>query len=68
MLLVGSIIGDGATLTGFLAGAMAVGGFLAHARPVLQRQGETEVRVATVIGGLAGLGIAIGVSLGASVL
>lgn len=59
MLLAGSIISGGATLTGFLAGAIAVGGFLGHARPALQRQDEAEVRIATVLGGLAGLGIAI---------
>jgi hypothetical protein len=58
VLPVGSIIEDGATLTGLLAGAMAVGGFLAHARPVLQRRDEVNIRIATVIGGLIGFGIA----------
>ena len=58
MLPVGSIIEDGATLTALLAGAMAVGGFLAHARPVLQRRDEVDIRIATVIGGLIGFGVA----------
>jgi hypothetical protein len=54
----GSIINDGAALVGFMAGAIAVGGFLAHTRPALQGREEQEIRVATVIGGLVGLGLA----------
>jgi hypothetical protein len=59
VLLVGSIVTDGATVTGFLAGAIAVGGFLGHARPVLQRRDELEVRLGMVVGGLLGLGGAV---------
>lgn len=59
MLLLGSIIEDGATLTGFMAGAIAVGGFLGHARPVLQRKGEMDIKVGTVVGGLIGLVVAV---------
>jgi len=58
VLPLGTIINDGATLVGFMAGAIAVGGFLAHTRPVLQRHDEQAIRVATVIGGLIGLGLA----------
>jgi hypothetical protein len=58
VLPVGSIISDGAALVGFVAGAIAVGGFLAHTRPVLQKRGGQEIRVATVVGGLVGLGLA----------
>ena len=64
MLPVGSIVDAGASLTGFMAGALAVGGFLGHARPVLQRRGETEVKVGTVIGGLIGLVVAVLITLG----
>lgn len=64
MLPVGSIIDDGATLTGFMAGAIAVGGFLGHARPVLQRRGEMDIKVGTVVGGLIGLVAVVLMSLG----
>jgi hypothetical protein len=58
VLPLASIISDGATLVGFLAGVIVVGGFLAHARPVLQRRDEQEIRIATVIGGLIGIAVA----------
>jgi hypothetical protein len=58
MLPLGSMISDGAILVGFLAGVIAVGGFLAHARPVLRKRDEQEIRIATVIGGLVGLALA----------
>lgn len=67
MLPLGSIFNDAATFTGFLAGAIAVGGFLGHARPVLQRRDEVAIRVATVIGGLIGLGAAVVAALGFAV-
>jgi hypothetical protein len=41
-----------------MAGAIAVGGFLAHTRPVLKKRGEQEIRIATVLGGLIGPGLA----------
>ena len=56
MVPMGSIVSTWATGVGLMAGSIAVGGFLAHAQPALQRKGETEIRIATVVGGLAGLG------------
>lgn len=63
MLPVGSIVSDGATVTGFMAGAIAIGGFLGHAGPVLQRRREIDIRIGTVIGGLLGLAMAALISL-----
>jgi hypothetical protein len=63
VLPVGSIVSDASSVTGFMAGAIAIGGFLGHARPVLQRRREAEVRVGTVVGGLFGLVAATLVSL-----
>lgn len=54
MLPLGSVIDDGAAVTGFMAAAIAVGGFLGHAWPVIRRQDEAAIRVATVVGGLCG--------------
>jgi len=51
----GSIIVDATTEIGLMAGLIAVGGFLAHVRPALQGRPETELRSATVRGGLGGL-------------
>jgi hypothetical protein len=58
MFPLGSIVEDGATATGFMAAAIAVGGFLGHAGPVLWRRGEAAIRFGTVVGGLGGLAIA----------
>jgi hypothetical protein len=55
MLAVVSFVSDLATGTGLLAGVIAIGGFLAHARPVLSGAPEPEIREATVRGGLIGL-------------
>ncbi len=68
MLPLGSIIEDGATATGFMAAAIAVGGFLPHAAPVLWHRGEAAIRVGTVFGGLCGLAIAIFVPLAIEML
>lgn len=68
MLPLGSIIEDGATATGFMAAAIAVGGFLGHAGPVLWRQGEPAIRIGTVYGGLCGFVVAIFVPLAIEVL
>jgi hypothetical protein len=68
VLPVGSIIEDGATATGFMAAAIAVGGFLGHAGPVLWRRGEAAIRVGTVFGGPCGLAIAIFVPVAIEVL
>jgi hypothetical protein len=60
-----SILSQLSTAGGFLATSIAVGGFLAHAKPALARGEDSELRRATVIGGLSGLvfaAIVIGVS------
>jgi hypothetical protein len=54
VLPVGSFIGDAASVAGFLAATIAVFGFLGQAGPALRRQGDLEVRAATVVGGLVG--------------
>lgn len=54
MVPVGSIVGDGAAGVGVVAGMVAICGFLTHAGPVLQRRDEAEIRIATVVGGIAG--------------
>jgi hypothetical protein len=40
-----------------MVGAIAIGGFLCHAKPALSGASEVELRRATAIGGLTGLGI-----------
>jgi len=64
----GSVIEDGATATGFMAAAIAVGGFLGHVGPVLWHRGEAAIRVGTVLGGLCGLAIALFVPLAIELL
>jgi hypothetical protein len=59
VIVVGTILGQSVTLVGFMAGAIAVGGFLGHAGPVLAGWREEELRRATVVGGLWGIGGAI---------
>jgi hypothetical protein len=56
-MVAGSIITELSSTAGLIAAAMAVGGFLAHAKPALARQHEAELRRATVIGGLIGLAV-----------
>jgi hypothetical protein len=58
-----SIASDFGTAVGVLAGAIAVGGFLSHARPALECAGERKIQQATVTGGLisAGVGAAVAV-------
>ena len=48
-----------AALTGFMAAAIAVGGFLAHAREAIAGQSEGRLRSLTAVGGLFGLGLAV---------
>ncbi|HEU5142195.1 MAG TPA: hypothetical protein VFU04_03455 [Solirubrobacterales bacterium] len=55
----GTLFLDAAVGAGLLAAAIAVGGFLAHAGPTFFGATEREIREATVIGGLAGLFLAI---------
>jgi len=50
-----SIASEFGSDVGVLAGMIAIGGFLAHARPVLDADDEEQIRQATVRGGLVGL-------------
>jgi hypothetical protein len=59
MLIVGSIVSDAATGVGFLAGSIAVGGFIGHLPAALTRKEEEVVAFATVGGGTAGLVFAL---------
>ena len=58
-MVVGTILSQSATIVGLMAGAIAVGGFLAHAGPSLADRSEQELRHATTIGGLGGLAAAV---------
>jgi len=55
----GSALDQFAALSALLATAIAVGGFLGHARPALRGDTENEIRRATARGGLQGLGVGI---------
>jgi hypothetical protein len=68
VLPVGSIIEDGATVMGFMAATIAVGGFLGHAGPVLRNAGEAGIRYGTVVGGICGLAGAFLVFLAIEIL
>ena len=63
MLLLGSIIVDATTEVGLVAGMIAVGGFLGHVVPTFQGKGEHDIRLATVRGGLYGIGAVIAINL-----
>jgi hypothetical protein len=67
VLPVASFIGDAAATSGFLAATIAIGGFLGQVWPALQRQGDPDVRAATVVGGLFGLGAAALALTGSSI-
>jgi len=56
-----SILGDSAAGAGVIATGMAIGGFLAHARPALARAPEAELRASTARGGLIGMTFGVGV-------
>jgi hypothetical protein len=58
MLVVASVVSGAATEAGLMTACIAVGGFLAHAPKALQGKGDPALRVATVVGGLIGLGAA----------
>jgi hypothetical protein len=45
---------DSATGVGLTAGAIAVGGFIAHVQPALSNADERRLREATVKGGIVG--------------
>jgi hypothetical protein len=59
MVVAGTILSQSVTLIGFVAAAIAVGGFLGHAGPVLAEWREEELRRAAVVGGLWGIGGAV---------
>jgi hypothetical protein len=55
MLLTATLLDRSATAAGFVAAAIAVGGFLAHAVPILASWNEERIRKVTVFGGLWGV-------------
>jgi hypothetical protein len=63
MTLIGPLVSEFATVVGFLAGMIAVCGFIAHSGPVLSGDSEEDIRQATVIGGMAGLGLGLFVAV-----
>jgi hypothetical protein len=65
MLAFGSFFNDAPTGVGFMAGSIAVGGFLAHARPALAGRDDQALRSATIRGGIGGLSAAVLVSFAA---
>ncbi|MGN6203082.1 MAG: hypothetical protein ACTHNY_11850 [Solirubrobacterales bacterium] len=60
MLPVGSLINDAASGAGLVAACIAVCGFLLQAPSALAKADDKSVRAATVVGGLAGLVLGIG--------
>jgi hypothetical protein len=64
----GSILDQLAALSAFTATAVALGGFLGHARPALRGDGEEKLRRATVHGGLFALGGVAGVVVLSAIL
>jgi hypothetical protein len=64
---VSALLGQIATIVGLMAGGIAVGGFLGHARPSLNGEPDVELRRMTILGGLAGLA-AVGVLIALSVV
>lgn len=48
-----------AALGGLVTASILIGGFLAHAKPALAGKEEAELRRATVVGGLVGLGLVL---------
>jgi hypothetical protein len=67
VLPIGSLINDFASAAGFIAATVAVGGFLMQAPPALAKADDKAVRAAAVVGGLAGLVLAVS-AIAASVL
>jgi len=54
------LLTQSATIVGLLAGSIGVGGFLGHARPSLSGQPEAKLKRDTTVGGLYGMGLAMG--------
>lgn len=57
-MVVATLMSDSATGCGLIVGAIAVCGFIAHARLALAGADEQRLRRATTMGGLAGIGLA----------
>jgi len=57
-VLVDPIVVRCAAATGFMAAAIAVGGFIAHARPAIAGDSEEKLRRRTALGGVCGLTVA----------
>lgn len=58
-MLVSPFVLQLAAATGFMAAAIAVGGFVAHARPAMAGESEEELRRLTAAGGAFGLAVAV---------
>jgi hypothetical protein len=54
-----TLVSNVITGAGLMAAGIAVCGFLAHARPALAGKSESDLRRATVIGGLGGFAAAL---------
>lgn len=57
--IAGALLEGSAVAVGFIAGAIAVGGFIGRAQAMLRCQREKRVEYATIVGGLHGLLIAL---------
>jgi hypothetical protein len=55
----GVVLEHSALATGFLAAAIAVGGFIARAQAILGVEPEAELQRSTTVGGLCGLSFAL---------
>ena len=53
--IAGEVLDQSALVTGFLAAAIAVGGFIGHSQEVLGRRSAERLQKATAMGGLYGL-------------
>lgn len=60
-MVLATLMSDSATGVGLTAGAIAVGGFVAHIQPALSNSDERRLREATVKGGIGGIWVAVAV-------
>jgi hypothetical protein len=58
-VVLATLMSDSATGFGLTAAAIAVCGFVAHARPAFSGADEERLRRATTAGGVFGLGVAV---------
>ena len=63
MLPAGSLASNAAGALGLMAAAIAVFGFLTQAPAALARKSDQTLRAATVVGGLVGFFVAIGMTI-----